>query len=39
MRAAPPTYIARSIMVWWLDHDARWPADRSFTPRHPAPGA
>jgi hypothetical protein len=38
MRAAPATYIARSIMVWWLDHDARWPADRTFTPRHPAPG-
>jgi len=37
MRAAPPTYIARSIMVSWLDHDARWPADRTFTPRHPAP--
>lgn len=36
MRAAPPMYMARSIMVWWLDHDARWPADRTFTPRHPA---
>ncbi|HEX8796539.1 MAG TPA: hypothetical protein VF765_36565 [Polyangiaceae bacterium] len=36
MRAAPATYIARSIMVSWLDHDARWPADRTFTPRHPA---
>jgi hypothetical protein len=37
MRGAPPTYIARSIMDWWLDHDARWPADRTFTPRHPTP--
>jgi len=37
MRAAPATYMARSIMVWWLDHDARGPADRTFTPRHPVP--
>jgi hypothetical protein len=37
MRAAP-TYMARSIMVSWLDHDARWPNDRSFTPRHPTAG-
>jgi hypothetical protein len=36
MRSAPATYMARSIMVSWLDHDARWPADRTFTPRHPA---
>jgi len=39
MRAAPPTYIARSIMVSWLDHDARWPGDRTFTPRHPVQSA
>jgi hypothetical protein len=37
MRAAPGAHIARAIMLSWLDHDARWPADRTFTPRHPAP--
>lgn len=37
MRAAPGPHISRSIMLSWLDHDARWPADRTFTPRHPAP--
>lgn len=37
MRAAPGAHISRAIMLSWLDHDARWPADRTFTPRHPAP--
>ena len=39
IRAQPATYMARSIMAAWLDHDARWPADRAFTPRHPSPTA
>ena len=37
MRAMPGGHIARAIMLSWLDHDARWPADRTFTPRHPVP--
>ncbi len=36
MRQPGAVHLARPIMLRWLDHDARVPRDRTFTPRHPS---
>jgi hypothetical protein len=35
MRQPGGVYLARPIMLRWLDHDAKAPRDRTFTPWHP----
>jgi hypothetical protein len=38
MRQPGGVYLARPIMLRWVDHDAKAPNDRTFTPWHPSPG-
>jgi hypothetical protein len=35
MRQPGSVYLARPIMLLWLEHDSKWPRDRTFTPWHP----
>jgi hypothetical protein len=35
MRQPGGAYLARPIMLRWLDHDAKTPHDQTFTPWHP----
>jgi hypothetical protein len=37
MRRTGSIYLARPIMLRWLDHDAKASHDRVFTPWHPSP--
>jgi hypothetical protein len=36
MRQPGSVYLAHPIMLRWLDHDAKSPRDRTFTPWHPS---
>jgi hypothetical protein len=36
MRQPAGAHLARPIMLRWIDHDARTPRDKTFTPWHPS---
>jgi hypothetical protein len=35
MRQPGDVHLSRPIMLRWLDHDAKAPGDKAFTPWHP----
>jgi hypothetical protein len=35
MRQPGEVHTSRPIMLRWLEHDSKWPSDKTFTPWHP----